>query len=157
MKKNRVIIIIAIFLVGLLIVSSVIIINTPDMVQIDVTQIERSLLQTTTLGGTFSTSDSSHARDILSNMTSRLQVTGPISCPSNAIPFTYYHYHLVFHHFGFITATAEGESWGCQILTITYFGGIQKRYLAISADGPSFWQYVHDLDHTPLPQLSLAG
>ncbi len=124
---------------------SVFFVNTPDTAGITVIQIMQITPTQKTTTQVFITTDSNHAQRILAGITSLIPMTGEASCPSIAIPVTYYHYKIVFRHYGIVTATAQGDSIGCFFITIKYLGGIQNTYMNAFA----FWRDLHALNGAP--------
>ncbi len=120
-------------------------VNTPDTAVITVTQISQITPTQKTITQVFFTTDSNHAQRILAGITSLIPMTGEASCPSIAIPVTYYRYNIVFSHFGIVTVTAQGDSIGCFFITLKYLGGIQHTYMNAFA----FWRDLHALDGAP--------
>lgn len=151
-RKFIIAIVASVIVLAIIVGGSVLLVHTPDTVQISVAQVEGNVAQTTSTQ-IFDKTDQTHVSQILSNITGLIQVSGEVSCPSVSLPATYYHYKLVFRHFGIVTEIATGDSVGCQLLTVSYLngflGGFQQRYIAIRTDGSSFWQDLHTIDGAP--------
>lgn len=150
MSKKLIMAIVAIvILLAIIGGGSVLLVNTSDTVQIIVTHVEENISQTTSTQ-VFNKTDQTHAQQVLSKMTGLVQISGEISCPSITLPVTYYHYKVIFSHFGIVTAIAIGDSTGCQLLTVSYLGGFQRRYIAVRTNGSSFWQDLNTIDGAPV-------
>lgn len=126
-------------------------ISHPDSVHIVVSRVSNYSDQHGSI--IFDHTFSRQATDVYSELVAGGPATGTYSCPMIGDNQPYYHYELIFTHWGITTARATSDAIGCMFFSVRYPFGTTEGYSWYRGEGhPTFWVRLYELTNAPQPQ-----